>query len=230
MLDLADIIGAAVKLAGSEGQPNLKFALQIAALSPQKSVRQNACAAEVLARYVESGLPESRESLRRELARNGSGMVYGTMIDACYWAELMDRTGLLDPYKRVPQGYEAWVSWRDGLRELLRGHGFGYKVISFAGLIYAPLECELVPVDRHVLARLGITSRTGRPLSSSPQSRHMYLTIERMVRAERDAAGKSGVPLGLWHWLRWEQWRESTGASRAWGDGLDEHAKLSCRV
>ena len=228
MLELLDIIGAAVKLASGEGQPSLKYALQIAALSPQKSVKQNVRAAEVLGRYVASNLPD-RETLAQELAANGSGMVYGTMLDACYWAERCERAGWLRPYETVPQGYDAWVRWRDGLRHILAGHGFGYKVISFAGLIYAPLECELCPIDRHVLARLDARTRNGKPRAGSPQQRGVYLSIEREVIAERDAAGKANIPLGLWHWLRWEQWRELSGASRAWGDGLATHAGLSCR-
>lgn len=227
MVEMLDIIGAAVKLAGGESQPNLKFALQIAALSPQKSIRANARGAEVLSHYVVSGLP-APESLHAGLVEHGTGMVTDRMLSALYWAERMDKAGWLDPYKRVPQGRAEWVAWRDGLRELLRGHGYGYKVISFAGLIYAPLECELVPIDRHVLARLGLTTRTGKERTASPQSRHLYLRIEDILIAERDQAGKSGVPLGLWHWLRWANWRELTGASELWGDAVTDHAALSC--
>jgi hypothetical protein len=223
-MDMHAVTFAATELGQGHKAASLKFALWIAAMSPQKDVVLNGRAARVLAGYVSGGLPQDRELVYRALKRATVGIVYATMIDALYWVEQLDNFGALKAYEQVPTDHEGWIAWRDGLRAICKGHGLGYKVISFAGLIYAPLACDLVPVDRHVMARLGY-KRVG-----SPQTRGGYTRVEEQVRCERDGAGYTHIPLALWHWLKWEEYRQETGASKAHGTGCESHARLSCRA
>jgi len=219
-IDLHSVMQAANELDRGPRAASLKYALWIAALSPNKSLTENARAATVLARYVRHDLPRNPETLRHNLHRAGAGMVYGSMLDACYWVETCERFGMLARFEEVPHTYAAWVDWRDGLRAILKGHGYGYKVISFAGLLYAPLDCELVPVDRHVLRRFGIFTKSGN-LRGTPQTRNPYMRVEARVIAERAENGYAHIPLALWHWVRWAEQRD--------GDTVESHAGLSCR-
>jgi hypothetical protein len=149
-------------------------------------------------------------------------MLYESMLDALYWVEMLEYFGVLKAYETVPESAEGWIAWRDGLREVVKGHGLGYKVLSFAALLFDPLGCELVPVDRHVLARLGYKG------DGSPQTRKKYTEVETRVRDERDAAGYAKVPLALWHWLKWEEWRQAKqpDVERV---GCESHGALSVR-
>src|SRR5260370_852840 len=76
-------------------QPSLKYALWVAAMSPQKSLAENARAATVLARYVRHPLPRNPETLWRALHVAGAGQVYKLRIDAIYWAETCEHFGML---------------------------------------------------------------------------------------------------------------------------------------
>jgi hypothetical protein len=221
MLTLRDVLKAANELGEGNRAPSLKYALWLAALSPQKSLAENSRASQVLRRYVRGSLPK-RETLRRNLREARVGMLYESMLDALYWVEMLEFFGVLKAYETLPESAEGWVAWRDGLRDVVKGHGLGYKCLSFAALLFDPLGCDLVPVDRHVLARLGYKQ------VGSPQSRKRYTAVERQVRDERDAAGYAALPVALWHWLKWEEWRQFKHESEG-REGCESHAGLSVR-
>lgn len=228
---LDNVILGANDLASGGRRASVKFALWIAACSANQGLEENGRMARVLAQYVRGGLPD-RETLTAELLAVKCNL-YGTMLDAIYHAEMLEQAGELRAYGVRPRTRAGWLAWRDRLHALYHdqsgAHGMAWKTISFAALILWPTACELVPVDRFVMARLGETTKTGKP-KGSPQVRATYLKIEGYVRSERDALGFGLVPLGLWHWLTWEQWRQQVGASLGMGGQAQSHAALSCRA
>lgn len=217
----ASVRRAASALGEGNERPSVKVALMAAILSAQESLERNANEVQVLReRGWLQALPHDHETVWAAL--KGLGYVTRTKVGGLYWAEKLDKAGLLKGLGCIGTGYEQQSAWREQVYKLMHGHGMAYKTISFAALILDPLHCELVPIDRHVLARFGFDNRKG------VGSIKRYLQIERMVQDERDAAGFAHMPLGLWHWLKWEEWRQQTGASKSAGE-CQSHAALSCR-
>ena len=217
----ASVRRAACDLQTGHEQPSVKVALMAAILSAQESLERNAREMEVLREHgwlIE--LPHDHEQVWQAL--RGLGYVTRTKVEGLYWAEALDKAGLLRGLENIGTGYEQQNVWREQVYKLMHGHGMAYKTISFAALILDPLACELVPIDRHHLARLGLDNRR------ACKSVRRYLAIEQTIRDERDMAGFERVPLGLWAWLQWENWRQQTGASKSAGE-CQSHAALSCR-
>lgn len=211
---------AACALGEGHERPSVKVALQAAILSAQESLERNAREMQVLRErgwLIE--LPDDHEQVWQAL--KGLGHVTRTKVEGLYWAEKLDKAGLLKGLGCIGTGYEQQSAWREQVYRLMHGHGMAYKTISFAALILNPLGCELVPVDRHHLKRLGFTDE-------SCSSIRRYLQIEQTIRDERDMAGYEHVPLGVFAWLQWESWRQQTGASKSAGE-CESHAALSCR-
>jgi hypothetical protein len=217
----ADTRRAACELASGLQAPSVKVALFAAILSAQESLERNAREMAVLReRGWLRALPHEHEQVYQ--AMHGIGFFTRSKCAGLYWAEMLDKAGLLTGLDDIGATWEQQNDWRNKVYHLMHGHGMAWKTISFAALILAPLTCELVPVDRHVLARFGLPNNAG------CKSHTRYLGIERMVRDERDLAGYHSMPLGLWHWLKWEQWRQQTGASTETNE-CQSHAALSCR-
>lgn len=216
MVTQRDVMLAAQELVdGRLDEHSVKRALWSAILSIQSSLVSNADKLAVVLPYADTHLPDKR-TLRRLMA--GRGLVYDTMLDALYWAEMLEWRGELAGMEHIGRTRDEQIVWRDTMWDLWHdesgGHGMARKTISMAALILDPLHCQLVPVDRHVLARLGV---------KQPRSRRRYHEIEQMVACER---GGKRLPLALKHWQAWENWRQR-GRVRS---GCESHAGLSCRV
>lgn len=217
----ASVRRAACELGSGNERPSVKVALMAAILSAQESLERNAKEMQVLReRGWLTKLPDDHEQVWQAL--RGLGYVTRTKLKGLYWAEKLDKAGLLRGLENIGTGYEQQSAWREQVYKLMHGHGMAYKTISFAALILEPLACELVPIDRHHLKRLGYDNKAG------CSSIKRYLAIEQTIRDERDMAGFERVPLGLWAWLQWETWRQQTGASKSAGE-CQSHAALSCR-
>lgn len=217
----ASVRRAACALGEGHERPSVKVALQAAILSAQESLERNAKEMQVLREHGWlHDLPSDPEQVWQAL--KGLGYVTRTKVEGLYWAEKLDRAGKLAGLDDIGRGYAQQQVWREQVYRLMHGHGMAYKTISFAALILDPLGCELVPIDRHHLKRLGYDNKRG------CASIRRYLAIEQMIRDERDVAGFDHVPLGLWAWLQWESWRQQTGASKSAVE-CQSHAALSCR-
>jgi hypothetical protein len=219
MIDLGDVYCAASDLASGPERPSVKLALWAGLLSAQSGLENNARQLDLLRKWARKGLPRNPAVVNRRL--EGTGNFTHVKCVGLYYVEALERHGLLAGLEDIGADYNAQDAWRKRVYKLVHGHGMAWKTITFAALILDPLHCELCPVDRHVLARLGFT------IQSVP-SRKRYLAVEHAVQFERVVAECERIPLGLWHWLRWEQWRQDTGASNA--AGCESHARLSCRV
>lgn len=205
-------------LGTGEREPSVKFALWIASMSVQQSLDKNGAMAVLLRPYVNNPLPD-REQLAK-LLRQARGVFYGSTLDCLYYVEYLERAGKLVGLENIGTGYVDQLAWRDRVLGLVRGHGLAYKTVSFAAMLLSPLTCELIPVDRHVMQRLGY------PTKNSPTSYKKYLRIEQEVLNERDACNPH-CPGILFHWYKWEEYRQSIGVSKS--DVCQSHKNLSVR-
>jgi uncharacterized protein (UPF0335 family) len=219
MIDLGDVYSAAADLASGQAAPSVKLALWAGILSAQNGLRTNAEQVERLRKWARTGLPRDPNKVYARLA--GTGNFTHVKCLGLYHVEALERHGLLAGLEHIGADWDAQDAWRKQVYTLMHGHGMGWKTITFTALILDPLHCDLCPIDRHVLHRLGFQCE-------SVRSRKRYLAVERIVRLERENADCGRIPLGIWHWLKWEQWRQQTGASHA--DGCESHARLSCRI
>lgn len=219
MITLSDVGLAALELASGPEKPSVKMALWAGITSAQNGLQTNARQVELLRKWARTGLPRDTEQVYARL--QGTGNFTQVKLLGLYYADSLERHGVLRGLEDIGVGWDEQHAWRKRVYALMHRHGMAWKTISFAALILDPLGCELCPVDRHVLARLGFTCETAR-------SWRRYSAVERIVQFERDLAGYESTPLGLWHWLKWEEWRQAKGASHA--AGCESHALLSCRV
>lgn len=222
MIDIQSTIQAAIELEQGSQAPSVKFALWIAALSTQQTLEKNGKLARLLALYVTQPLPE-REALYQYL-KQAKAVLYTVHLDSLYYIEYLEKTGQLDGLERIGSGYLDQCRWRDRVYKLTHGHGLGWKTISFAALILEPSKSELVPVDRHVLRRLGYNT------DNSPQTKRAYIAVEQQVIDERDTAGCSTIPLGIFHWYKWEEYRAVKSVGYRGNGDIETHAPLSCRA
>ena len=213
---LEDIYRDASLLMQGQEQASVKLALWIAACSTNQALDKNGKMARVLAPYVHRPLP-TRDVLASML-RMCQCFFTGRMLDTIYYIEHLDECGYLRGLEHIPSGFIAQSQWREDVLSLLKGHGMAYKTISFACMLLNPLKCELVPIDRHVIARLDIKG------SVTPTR---YLAIEQLIVIERHDYHMENVPLCLFHWWLWEAWRQYTGASKFAGS-VESHCTLSC--
>lgn len=100
-----------------------------------------------------------------------------------------------------------------------KGYGLGWKTISFAHMLLFPTTSDLVPVDRHHMNRLYGTT-------TSPSSEKKYLQVEDVIRQEQLASNYANYPASWFAWLKWEQFRQATGASLS-TNGCESHLLLS---
>lgn len=217
---LMDAVLADVALLLEGDKPaSIKAALWYAAVSANNSLDQNCKIARVLRTFVASeALPEKHSELFDRVEREaGTRKLTSVTRESIYITAEKDAIGALDDIADLPVGYAAQVAWRDTVAKMF---GLGYKTASFAALLLRPDICELVPVDRHVLARLGYVER------DSPSARKKYLEVEHKVIAEQAEAGID-LPHGQWHWYKWEEYRQLKGVSKH--HTLELHDDLNVR-
>src|SRR5260370_4040563 len=191
--------------------PSRLRALRVASLSVLQNLESNGKMARLLAPFVNRPLPD-RETLTA-LLRLSHGVIFGSHLDALASIDEAWLNGKLDKFETIPTSYEEQVTWRDELVKLI--HGMSYKTVSFALLIYMPLACQLLAIDRHHLRRLSLPNRT-------PTGKQ-YSAIELALQAERDEQGYKHVPLGTWGSWKWAIQRDGIDAE------YPSHRALSCR-
>jgi hypothetical protein len=177
----------------------VKLALWAAAVSPMMRLDRNGTIVRLLAPYVTQPLPDDPTALYTYLAQSGAWIRHN-LIRSLYAIEACEREGKLPAMPGRNWSREQWIAWRNQVAKL---PGLGLKTASFAGLLLRPMTCELVPVDRHVLARLGFDT------DKSPASVRAYNAVEQLVVDERARYGYAHVSLGVWHWLKWSEYRQS---------------------
>jgi len=228
MLTLEGTLEAAEELEQAGTMPaNLKYALWTAMLSAQKSLTQNGRQSRVLAQYAEAGLPEAGpEALLAEMRRAGCGFLTRKQAQCLYDVETLWNAGELDRFTVRPRigSRIAWMEWRESLLQVLKGKCFSRKTISMAALLMWPVESLLVPVDRHVMARLGYDREA---YESSSRNRKLYLEAENTIWNEWTES-ESWAPFMVWHWYKWEEYRRSIGASNYTTEQPESHIQLSC--
>ena len=232
MYTATDLLASAQELNFGSQPASVKFALWIAAMSAQQSLEKNGVAARVLAAYVDSELPD-RESLYAELCTWGCN-VNNNHLNALYHAQELEWNGQLVTLGAYSSpNIIDQLTWRKNAWDLFHpynettgkreGKGMAWKTISFALMLLNPLSCQLVPIDRHHLARLGYNKNKG------VQNYATYLRIETEIRQEAVKEGLATIPLALFAWKKWEEYRQLTGASTEC-DKLQSHILLSCRM
>lgn len=222
-ITLEETIEAAQELAEGDNPPNVKFALWIAALSTQQTLEKNARLAELLRVFIFQPLPE-HETLFRYL-KQSKAVLYKNHLKSLYYTEYLEKCGMLEGLEDIGTTYEDQVAWRDRVFKLCHGHGLSWKTISFAALLIDPMHSELSINDRHVMMRLGYNTKR------SPATRNTYLAVEKQVIQEREENGYARLPLALFHWWKWEEYRE-THVSRQYrkAEHVESHALLSPRM
>lgn len=221
MVTMSDTFRAANELRTGNERPSVKMALWAAILSANSSVVNNERQLAIIRPFARTGLPSDQQELYR-LMRGTQGF-FGAKCRGLYYVEKLERMGKLAGLEHIGDTYEQQCEWRRRVYDLMHGHGMAWKTISFAAAILSPLTCELVPVDSHVLTRLGYETK------ASPKGYARYIGIEQQVASERDSAYFQDVPLFAWHWYKWEEHRQGTGASTV-TNGAQSHAGLSCRM
>lgn len=81
----------------------------------------------------------------------------------------------------------------------------GPKVASFAWLLLQPMTSELGTIDTHMMDVLGHNF-------DKDMNNRDYFKFERELRAGRDAAGYSHIPLGQFQWGMWDYKRTGPGS------------------
>ena len=207
MVTLQDVLKQAQALAGGPKPTSVELALWAGALSCQQELEPNGRALDAIRFAVESYLPD-RDTLA-SLLRQARCFFTGRTLDTLYYVEMLSHAGKLRGFEHIGNGYAEHLEWRDDLLALVQGHGLSFKTVSFAALLIDPLHCELVPVDRHVMAMRNVSDKVKNQISRNLM---YYAEIELEVMDDRDRE-YPGLPTGLYHWLRWEQYRQSLGIS-----------------
>lgn len=203
-------------------QASLKLALWASCLSAQKQLGANAKQVGVIRGFVTRGLPSDHETVYALVAEYGDPFLSHREIDTLYYVQLLEADGSLARFEQMPTTLDAWYEWREDLLTLLAGHGLSRKMVSFAALLMWPLDCQLVPCDRHVFARL---HHTDAEYKASSKGKGIYLTAEAEVVDEWLAAGEPAT-IGIWHWYTWSAYRQAIGAETK-GDACESHRLLS---
>lgn len=219
MIKLADVIEDARRLSAGR-KVNVKFALWLGCLTANASIAETCEQARRLRPYARRRLPQDSDKIVRLLAGTGLTTV---KLRGLYHVQGLADSGALRGLETLGATYSEQLAWRDRVWGLCHGHGFALKTISMAALLIDPLHCELVPVDRHVLARLGLpenyTAGDSRPAIAR------YLEVEQFVHHERDGHAWY-ISAAVEHWLLWARWIAAKYPDRA---TLESHAPLTCR-
>jgi hypothetical protein len=216
---------------------NVKIACWAAALSVQQGLSANGRMLRALVDggYVQKPLPTDYETCKRifesgDFKKDGTpkylGMFGPSHHRALLRVEYLHNRGMLDWMSKVEKSRQGQLEQRHEAHKLLSGYSFAWKALSMIPLVISPNTCEVVPVDRHHLARLGLSPLYG---ESAPSSERSYCAIETMIYSERAEAECTSVPLGVWAWFKWEEYRVAVGASKA-SEGAESHKLLSPRM
>lgn len=226
LITIEGCLEVARELAETGDRPlNFKLACWAGITSINTKLAWNGRAVRRLARYVHDSLPDDFDGVAAIFRGTSFGML-GTHYDGIKGIERLAAEGKLPAVSQDSWTHDRWIAWRD---EMVKLPGVGYKVASMIGLVCCPLTCPLVPVDMWVMRRLGL------PGDKSPGNKGPYEAVERMVIAERDAAGYSHLPACVWHWYKWSQARQAcvdarTGKSyETPAERPESHADLSPR-
>ena len=224
MVTIDDTLRAAWELVPPDGQAqDIRLALIAAILSAQKDVDLNGEQLGLLRGWVKDGFPtRSPREIQAVLQR--VAMCSDKQAHAILAVMGSEARGELEHLKVQPDSLRAWLAWRD---EVARMYCLSWKTASFAALLMWPLECPFVPVDSHVCARFDLMPlyHSGKLSKKTPRGYAEYRRVERRVWHERQQAGYTSISLAVWHWYRWELWRQETGDSLA-SDGAESHAAL----
>ena len=213
MISLQASTDGMMELLYGDKPASLLHALRVASLSVLQNLEVNGKMSRLLAPFVNRPLPD-RETLTA-LLRLSHGVIFGSHLDALASIDEAWLNGKISKFETVPVSYEEQVTWRSELVSLI--HGMSYKTVSFALLIYSPLACQLVPVDRHHLRRLAQNP------NRTPTGKQ-YIAIELALQAERDEHGYKNLPLGTWASWKWAEQRDGVDA-----ESYPSHRALSCR-
>ena len=213
MIDLQTSTDGMMELLYGDKAPSFIFALRSGALSKLQELSANGRMSRLIAPFTNKPLPD-RETLTA-LLRLSHGVLFGSHLDALYAIDELWLSGKLDKFVDMPLSHDGQSAMREELVSLV--YGMSHKTVSLAMLIYMPLACQLIPIDRHHLRRLGMNPHRI-PVGKK------YLALELSIIAERDEQGYKNVPSG-------------TYAAHLWGiqrDGVDaesypSHKNLSCR-
>jgi len=211
-------------------QTSIKLAAWGAALSVQQGLEANGRMVRALvnAGYINQPLPRAYAELKPLFA--GKGMFGEAHHKALLRVEELAEAGKLNFMLAVPQFLHEQREQRERAHSLLTGYGFGYKAISMIPLIIAPLQCQVVPIDRHHLARLDCRNSKGKLLDGATASRSSYEAIEQRIVCERLEWARVDVSVCVFAWAMWEAWRkEKAASSKADSEHAESHKNLSAR-
>jgi hypothetical protein len=206
---------------------NVKLACWGAALSVQQSLHTNGLMLRALVKadYVKRPLPPDWQSVKA-LFDGMAAMYNEKKHHALLYTEELYNRGLLDFLANVPDTLSAQREQRAQAMRLLAGHGFGWKALSMVPLIIRSTACQVIPLDRHHLARICAPGD-----GSAPKEMEKYQALEDIIKAERDGAGYAEAPLGVWAWALWETYRKRyPKSSKADSEHAESHKNLSCRL
>ena len=213
MINLETTLSSMTDLQFGNREPDFIFALRTSVLSSLQNLECNGKLSRLLAPFTCKRLP-ARDVLY-PLLQLAHGHVWSIHMQALYKIDELEAEGKLDQFKTVPSTYEGQVKWRDALVALVPGCGM--KIASFCMLIYAPMQCMLIALDRHHLRRLGMNPNRA-PIGAK------YIAVEMAIMSERDEMGYSHVNLGIFSAFVWAQQRDGIDA-----ESYPSHKKLSCR-
>jgi len=213
MINLQESQAGMMELLYGDKPANLRFALQTACLSAMQSLEPNGRLARLLAPFVNQPLP-AREVLY-PLLKNARGILFHSHLDALYAIDELWLSGKIDKFVDMPFSHDGQCAMREELVTLI--HGMSHKTVSLAMLIYMPLACQLIPIDRHHLRRLNLNPHRI-PVGKK------YVALELSILAERDEQGYKNVPLGTYAAHLWGIQRDGENATE-----YPSHRALSCR-
>lgn len=217
-----DVVNASLPGYPNHARPDIRLAMWAATLSAQRNLKVNGKLLTGLRPYVHRNepLPTSPDTVLAILKSGAKFCCRNDAVHVC-WVDWAYHQGLLEPLTHKPTDYAGWLQWRRTFLKIAGGHGFSWKTASFTALLMWPLDCPLVPVDRHVVARLyepaSLCERLG--------AWRNYDRLEQRVVEEWVSNGQP-CGLGLWHWYTWSAWRQATGDEKQ-ADSCESHAMLS---
>jgi hypothetical protein len=218
-----DVTQAASALVSARHEPDVRVALVAGILSSQKAVNIEERQISVLRPLILANeLTRDEAELYRLISAHG--MVSHKQCEAILDVMSAYDEGRLAHLQAMPQDMRGWDEWR---KEVAKMKCLSWKTASFVAGLMWPFYCPFVPIDSHVCARLGKMSvyRSGKLSSKSRPSYRLYRSIERTIWREWVDAGRPLPSLFLWHWFKWEEWRQSEGDSTV-EDGAQSHEGL----
>ncbi len=205
MITLTELQPYIQELVYGDKEPSLVLALWFSALSQQQCLEKNQVGACIMKKYLDQPLPDEPERLAQELLTYGV-KTNGKILRALYYTQALNDSGDLDILADWnKRDILSQITWRKRAYELYHplingkrtGMGMGYKCLSMALFLLMPFDCQLVPVDRHHMHRLG-------QKNNAPTSYSNYLSLENQLFREKQEAGMTMINLSTYAWLKWQ--------------------------